>query len=885
MRAVQPSHDTGAPVRRHWGRRHRRIAWTGGVLATAALIGGLVSWKAYRESRPEEYVPGEASAEITTSIAEKGSHEGAGSQAVPRIEVGAARKADPLRDPGRVLPPGGPPPRFTDVTAAAGLAGFRTFAGKRSSQLPEDMGGGVAWGDFDNDGFDDLFVVSAGGEMSLPADRRAPSMLFRNRGDGTFERVQNFPDLRIQGMGVAWGDYNNDGWLDLVVTGFNTLLLFRNDHGVLKRDTSFPSPEGFWTGASWGDYDLDGRLDLYVCGYVRYAFDEKKAATSSQQFGLEVPYTLNPASFDAERNLLFHNLGNGRFEEVAKALGVQNPEGRSLSALWHDFDGDGWPDLYVANDISENKFFLNRHGKFVDSGHGAWIAEYRGSMGLAAGDFDRDGDDDLFISHWIAQQFALYESLAADNRKSGLGANGSPALRFTDVAEATGIGPPSLQKIGWGAAFADFDSDGWLDLAVANGSTFETKDAQKRLVPMESFLFWNSRGRFFHDLAPWNRSLGGAHVSRGLAVADYDNDGALDIAIVDLDGGVRLLRNDLPHGNWIEFRLQGRGAKGRGGFPDGAVVTVWAGGKRMHATVSSASYLSQNSRRVHFGLGASAAVDKLEVRWPDGKSQFWPGLDANRIWDLSENAADAAPFTPGTAQVTAHLSREQTARFWQLQRAAMDAMKRSNDTAAALFREALALNPAHEDSRYYLANCLAARGEIGGAIAELERLASINPQSHRAWQRRGVLLAGTGSFAAARSSLDRAHRINPEESGTLLLLAEVDLAQKDLAAAGRRLQLALRMNPKSVGGLFLSAYTSWKRSAAVDARAQLSAAQAARGPDWKPKGSVAEGDVKARMFSDAGFLAPYWERWDGASDPRAAFAEMDRALGNIASVR
>lgn len=875
-----------APVRRRWGKRHRRIAWTGGVLATAALIAGLLSWKAYRESRPEEYVPGEASAEITTSIAEKGSHEGAGRQTAPRTEV-RSRTSDPLRDPGRALPPGAPPPRFTDLTAAAGLSGFRTFAGKRSSQLPEDMGGGVAWGDFDNDGLDDLFVVSAGGALGLPADQRAPSMLFRNRGDGTFERVQSFPDLRILGMGAAWGDYNNDGWLDLVVTGYNTLLLFRNDHGVLKRDTSFPSPEGFWTGASWGDYDRDGRLDLYVCGYVRYAFDGKKAATSSQQFGLEVPYTLNPASFEPERNLLFHNLGNGRFEEVAKALGVQNPEGRSLSALWHDFDGDGWPDLYVANDISENKFFLNRHGKFVDAGHGAWIAEYRGSMGLAAGDFDRDGDDDLFISHWIAQQYALYESLAADNRKNGLAAQGSAALRFTDVAEATGIGPPSLQKIGWGAAFADFDSDGWLDLAVANGSTFETKDGQKRLVPMESFLFWNARGRFFHDLAPWNRSLSSPHVSRGLAVADYNNDGALDIAIVDLDGGVRLLRNDLPHGNWIEFRVRGRGVKGESSFADGAVVTVWSGGKPMHTTVSSASYLSQNSRRVHFGLGASTAVDKVEVRWPDGRSQSWPRLEANRIWDLSENRAAASAFVAGEAAVAPHLSREQTARFWEVQRAAMDAMKRSNDLdrATALFREALALNPAHEDSRYYLANCLAARGDIRGAISELDRLASVNPQSHRAWQRRGVLLAGTGSLVAARESLDRAHRLNPEESGTLLLLAEVDLAQKDFAAVQQHLESALRMNPKSVGGLFLAAYTAWKRNAAAEAQAQLAAAQAARGPDWKPKGSVAEGDVKARMFSDAGFLAPYWERWDGRSDPRSAFAEMDRMLAKIGSAR
>ena len=849
----------------HFGRRHRRIAWAAGILMTAGLSGALLAWKIHRENAPEEYTPGEASADITTAVADRGRDSARNER--PGLTEVTDRRADPLRDPGQKLPSVAPPPRFTDVTAHAGLSGFRTFAGNRSSQLPEDMGGGVAWGDYNNDGFDDLFLVSAGGALSLPEARRDRSMLFRNRGDGIFEEDTSIGELRILGMGAAWGDYNNDGWQDLAVTGYNTLLLFRNDNGRLVRAGSLPSPAGFWTGVSWGDYNNDGRLDLYVCGYVRYIVDPRRTNTRSEQFGLEVPYTLNPASFDAERNLLFRNDGNGSFAEVARQLGVDNVQGRSLSALWHDFNGDGWVDLYVANDISENKFFLNEKGRFRDAGHSAWIAEYRGSMGLAAGDFDRDGDDDLFISHWIAQQYALYQSLAAENRSAGQPAD----LRFTDVAEMLGIGPPSLQRIGWGAVFADFDSDGWLDLAVANGSTFETKDERRRLVPMESFLFWNDRGRFFHNLAPWNRSLSTGRVSRGLAAADYNHDGSVDMAVIDLDGGVRLLRNDMPHGNWLEFRLSRPS-----GLPgDGAVAVARAGSLVLRRTLSSASYLSQNSRLIHFGLGAATAVDSLDIYWPGGRKESWREIDANRIWDIRQGEAQLRRFSQ-------RLSKEQVLQFWTKQRAAMDVMKRDQDAARAaqLFHEALAIDPSHEDSRYYMANCLVAQGDIAGALRELGELARINPMSHRAWQRRGVLLAAAGQWPAARGSLERALLINPEETGTLLLLAEVALARGDIPGAEKRLELALQMNPRSIGGLFLRGYTAWLRRDGGHASTLLAAAQKARGPEWKPHGSAAEGDVKRRMYGEAGFLAPYWESWDGANSPAVAYLELHRYLSS-----
>ncbi len=767
-------------------KRMRRVGWAGSTLLVLVAIGALTTWKIRRDTAPEEYIPGEASQDIS-SVLDRVAPATSAPKVQPVRSVVPSRSVDPLANPGRPLPAGAPEPRFTDVTKSAGLASFRQFAGSRSSQLPEDMGSGVAWGDFDNDGLDDLFVVSGGGALNLPDSQLAPSVLYRNLGNGQFEKVKDFPDLRIRGMAAAWGDYNNDGWLDLVVTGYDTIMLFRNDHGHLVRDKSFPSPKGFWTGATWGDYNRDGYLDLYVCGYVKYKPDARNSAASTTQFGLEVPYTLNPASFEPERNLLFRNNGNGTFTEVAAQLGVANPEGRSLGAIWHDFDGDGWPDLYVANDISENKLYLNKNGTFVDAGRTAWVEEYRGSMGLAVGDFDRDGDDDLFISHWVAQSDALYQNLLSEQGTAS-------ELHFTDVAAIMGIGQPSLQKIGWGTSFVDIDSDGWLDLVIANGSTFEQKGAAPHaLEPQTSFLFWNAQGGYFYDLAPWNRSLSQPHVSRGLAVADYNNDGAMDIAIVDQSEGVRLLRNDIPQDNWVELRLHSRVPPNGKllGFGDGATVVAWVGGVPLRRTVGSSSYLSQDTHRVHIGLGTATKIDRLELYWLRGAKDTFSNVAANQIYDVSQGDPQLQPFAPSNGSgnesvsiaqsVPAPLDRAAAAQFWAKQHAAMDAMKRDGDCSKAvpLFREVLAINPQHEDSHYYLASCLADLGDVPSAITELNTLIRINPQNHRAFQRKGELLAASASsrsqLEAARQALDAALHLNSEETGTLVLLGQVAL--------------------------------------------------------------------------------------------------------------
>jgi Flp pilus assembly protein TadD len=812
------------------------------VLGTIAATGAIATVLIYRSLRPVTYRPGESSHEITRKLS-------------------------------RPLPDDAPDPLFSDVTASAGLDAFQSFAGERSSQLPEDMGSGLAWGDFDRDGDDDLFLVAAGGALTTDPSGWASCALYENQGNGTFARVTGFPVLRIAGMGAAWGDVDGDGWLDLAVVGYESLLLLRNRDGVFTIDDAMPRPDGYWAAPSWADFDRDGDLDLYVTGYVRY--EEPKpgeALKSSQQYGAAVPYTLNPASYEPERNLLFRNDGSGRFEEVAAELGVDNPTGRSLSALWHDWNDDGRLDLYIANDISDNAFFVNREEGFVDSGLESWVADYRGAMGLTAGDWNRDGDDDLFVTHWVAQENALYDSLLADTAPEGR----PPLLAFSDKAVPLGLGQIALPLVGWGVEFADLDCDGWLDLVVANGSTIETESVPKTLRPQKLLLMWNQRGQYFHDLAPGSETLSRAAVRRGLAVSDFDLDGDLDIAMLSLDGGVQLLRNEMRTGHWLELRLRDQ----QGGEAYGARVMVRAGEVEHRRSVTSASYLSQSSATLHFGLGGTAAVDAVEVRWPDGETESFPGVSADALYELVRGRAVARR----TATTTGLSEREKKSRFWELQRAAMDAVKRDHDpqTAIPLFRQALDLDPGHEDARYYLANCLAAQSRVEEAIEELETLQRLQPQSHRAFKRAATLRAFTattpGGLETAEEEIRRALELNPEATGALLMLGEIELLRGRFRAAADDFENACRTNPRAVGGLFLRGYIAWKNGDDHASRELLRTARQARGEDWKPVGAVAEGDVAVRMYTEETPLSRFWESWDGEVAPDAAFGPLDGFL-------
>jgi enediyne biosynthesis protein E4 len=830
--------------------RKRKLRLTLTVLALAAIGATVLGVCVHLLNRPQQYAPGEESADVTSELSMR-------------------------------LPPGAPKPKFTDVTAESGLAGFRNFTGDRTSQLPEDTGPGLAWGDYNNDGDDDLFLVSAGGALNIPNEELLPCELHENLG-GKFKKSDSFPELRIRGMGSAWGDYDNDGDLDLAVSGYNSLSLFENisasGQRQFRRVESFPNPPGFWTGIAWGDFDHDGDLDLYVCGYVRYRESQDDQLKGSDQFGTFVPYTLNPASYEPGLNMLLRNEGSGTFKDVAAELGVTNPTGRSLSALWHDFDDDGWQDLYVANDVSDNVFYRNIGGKFQDISHPAWVADYRSAMGLTAGDYDRDGDDDIFITHWVAQENALYENHWADFNRNTAQVKTNYPLRFTDVNEMRGLGQVSLPFVGWGTEFADLDADGWLDIVVANGSTIEEQNSNPKILKaQEAFLFWNNRGSSFHDLAPLNKSLSEKTVGRGLAVSDYDNDGDLDIAMAQLGRGVQLLRNDMQSGHWLELSLRAKPNH----TADGTRVIVHAGGAQYRRTHSSASYLSQSSRTLHFGLGTNSVVDRVEVRWLRGETNVYERLAANERYELIEGDRMPRPLGIAVAQLS---EKERLARFWEKQRAAMNAIKVEKNLrhAISLFREAILLNPKHEDSHYYLAQALAGTGELESALAELRKLQEINPQSHRAFQQWGNLQAQSAQnrdhLDQAERALETARQINPEETGVLLILGEVSLLKGDFALAQSRLTAACVTNPKASGGFFLRAYIALLEGDSAKAVELLKATRNALGQEWQPKGATAEGDVKTKLHAETSPLRPFYENWNGSEDPLKAFTSLDQHL-------
>ncbi len=589
-------------------RRKRRLLNTASlgvlfVVFAAAIVFVLV--------RPEpEYRPGESIEGLTAALA-------------------------------RSLPENYPRVSFEDVSAAAGIA-FRHFDATRSSQLPEDMGSGAAWGDFDNDGWLDLYVVNESGPLTRSAAETsaAHSHLYHNQQDGSFLELSVAAGVAHRGLGMAaaWGDYDNDGWSDLFVSAYGTNTLYHNDGDGTFTDVSNESgvgaPDGFWTGVSWADYDRDGFLDVYVTGYVKYASQQE--GTTTPQYDVEVPASLNPSSFEPERNLLYHNNGDGTFTELAERAGVADAQGRSLSAAWTDLDEDGWPDLYVANDVSDNVLYRNlANGTFEDVSHQAWVADYRGAMGIAIGDWDGDQDADMFVTHWIAQENALYSSLSA--QFASLDDPPETSMRFMDEADRYGLGQIALDYIGWGTSFFDYDNDGKLDLFVANGSTFQRKDDPRFLIPMRDQLFWNRSARDgFYDVSLVSGAyFAHEYVGRGAAVGDYDNDGDLDVFINNNGGpGVLLRNNNDNENNWVEIRLTGQESNR---LAIGARLRVVAGELvQIHEVGAQSSYLSQNSLTAHFGLGSHEQVDTLQISWPSGARQSLHGVPANRLVEVVE---------------------------------------------------------------------------------------------------------------------------------------------------------------------------------------------------------------------------------------------------------
>ena len=550
----------------------------------------------------------------------------------------AAPQSQVFDSQARKLTGAGPPVIFTDVTREAGI-NFVHSRGERTHQLPEDMGSGAAWGDYNNDGFPDLYLVNQPGPWGAQVGPDAPTcILYHNNRDGTFTDVTERAGVANRGgygMGAAWGDYNNDGFLDLYVTNYGRSVLYHNNgNGTFTDITDRAGVANNLWGMTplWFDYDNDGYLDLYVPNYVDYNLKGVPQGATSAQFGMNVPFTLNPASFKPVPNRLYHNNRDGTFTDVAHKLGVADADGRSLVAACADFRLEGFLDLYVGNDISNNRMFHNLGGgRFEDISASSWTEENRGTMGIAIGDFDGDGDNDMFLTHWVSQADALYQNLWMEQQRKG-------KLHLEDAADLYGVGSITMPVVGWGTFFFDFDNDGNLDLMAVNGSTLEDKGDTTKLIPEVPFLFWLKGQTVFYDLArsgAAGSALKQPRVARGAAFADYDGDGDLDVIITTNHGRPVLLRNDGGNRNhWLAIHLIGTKSNRQG---LGAKLYLEAGGKRVYREYGVGTpYLSQSSPEAWFGLGQAPHAVSLTVIWPSGTRQEFANLPVNRVLTITE---------------------------------------------------------------------------------------------------------------------------------------------------------------------------------------------------------------------------------------------------------
>jgi hypothetical protein len=520
--------------------------------------------------------------------------------------------------------------RFTDVTSAAGIQFQHNSGAFGGKFLPETLGSGCAFLDYDRDGWQDILLIN-GADWPGHKKNRTTLRLYHNNGNGTFTDVTARAglDVELYGMGVAVGDYNNDGFPDILVTCVGQNRLFRNTGKGTFIDVTnaagLGKREGFSTSAIWFDYDRDGLLDLFVCNYVKWS---PEADVFCSLDGKHKSYC-TPEAYRGATCWLFHNRGNGTFEDVTATSGIFDSSSKSLGVALFDDNHDGWPDLLVANDTQPNKLYRNqRNGTFKDTAVEAGLAfssegKARAGMGVDVADFDNSGNPGVAITNFDNEMIGLY-------RPSGKG--------FEDIAPQSGVGIASRNSLGFGCAFLDVNLDGWLDFAVANGHIDETVRNIRGNVgyAQPPQLFLNSGKGAFHDLAA---EVGGGFdkpkVGRGLAYGDFDRDGDLDLLITTNNGPAYLYRNDQLAGNRsIRFRLVGIKSN-RDGI--GANVRVFAGGLQQSRLVKGgSSYLSQSELPVTFGLDRQDHVERVVIDWPSGRTEEFKNLAAGRAYECTE---------------------------------------------------------------------------------------------------------------------------------------------------------------------------------------------------------------------------------------------------------
>jgi hypothetical protein len=546
-------------------------------------------------------------------------------------------------------PPPAPGPQapstvtFTDIYEASGI-NFKHAASPTSQKyLLEAMGGGVAIFDYDNDGRMDLYFTNGAAlrdpmpNSALPdkQDAKFWNRLYHQRADGKFEDVTERAGVRGTGysMGVAAGDYDNDGWVDLYVTGYGSNVLYRNRGDGRFEDVTLRAKvagSGWSTSAGWFDYDRDGRLDLFVARYMEWDFQRGSLYCGDPRPGFRA--YCHPDNFKGASNLLFHQKADGTFEDATVASKIYDTDGKGLGVAFADFDDDGLTDVFVANDSVRQSLYRNRgDGRFEDVAlmAGAGFDENGktfAGMGVDAADYDNDGHMDVIITALSNETYPLF-------RNNGDGT-------FTYATGTAGVGQISLLYTGWGTRFMDADNDGWRDIFVAQGHVLDTiEKTHSYLKYRQAPLLMRNTGKGFVDVSatagqPFSRAV----AARGAAFGDLDNDGDTDVVLCVLDGAPLVLRNDGTRNHWLGVTLNGTKSNRQG---TGARVTVVddSGRRQVMDASTAGSYLSSNDKRLLFGLGGATGVRFMEVRWPGNKTQRINAPQIDRYLTINESEA------------------------------------------------------------------------------------------------------------------------------------------------------------------------------------------------------------------------------------------------------
>jgi enediyne biosynthesis protein E4 len=519
---------------------------------------------------------------------------------------------------------------FTNITQSSGIRFVHNNGATGKRYLPETLGAGVAFIDYDNDGWQDILFVNSEDWPGAPK-RPGTLQLYHNNHNGTFTDVTQKAGLAVTmyGMGVAIGDYDNDGCDDIFVTAVGQSRLFHNNcNGAFTDVTQKAGMSGvqeFSTSAAWVDYDRDGTLDLIVANYVQWSPKQDIFCTLD---GKRKSYC-TPESYKGASIRVWHNLGNGKFEDATAKLGLVDATSKTLGIAILDYNNDGWPDFVLSNDTQPNKLYVNDQGKhFSESAVTAGIAYSeeglaRAGMGIDAADYDHSGNPSILISNFSNQMLSLFH-----NEGHGL---------FVDAAPSSEVGHASLLTLGFGCFFFDYDLDGWLDIFVANGHIEDQiENIQKRVRYAEPpHLFRNlANGKFTEVTDQMSADFAKPRVARGAAYGDIDNDGDLDIVIATNGGPAQLFRNDGSTNHSLRVKLQGTKSN-RDGI--GAVVRVQSGGNRQWLMMrSGSSYLSQSELVLTFGLGGAGKADRVEVEWPTGQRDTLTNVAADQIITVQE---------------------------------------------------------------------------------------------------------------------------------------------------------------------------------------------------------------------------------------------------------